>query len=342
MTNTFLQRFPFIIPLATALLAIIIAHTTFFQQDPDLLAAAICADLLLTSPMLYFLLIRNTSVPKVTVLSVFILGLILASSILPAEQQWLPALIKTYALPVIELGVVAWILHKVYRIRKTFKEQGQGDFYTALQQATAAILPKRLAGFLSGEIAAIYYSLFCWHRPNIKTGEFSYHQRSGTGLIIGTLVGIIVVETFAVHLLLERWNPVVAWVASALSLYGILQLVAIARSARYRPIRLCQRQGELQLRFGFFTETIVPIHSIEKIIATSRTPKSTEETVSLSPLGSFSSHNLIIHLKTHEHLTSLYGAPKPFMAITLWVDDRESFLEALETAADIHESNITK
>ena len=120
MANTFLQRFPFTIPLATALLAIITAHTTFFQQEPDLLAAAICADLLLTSPMLYFLLIRNTSVPKVTVLSVFILGLILASCILPAEQQWLPALIKTYTLPVIELGVVAWILHKVYRIRKTF------------------------------------------------------------------------------------------------------------------------------------------------------------------------------------------------------------------------------
>lgn len=327
MTITFLQRFPFIIPLATGLLAIVTVHSTLFHLDPDLLALAICGDLLITSPVLYFLLVRKTSIPNITVVSVFILGLVMAYFLLPEEQQWLPALIKTYCLPFIEVGIILWILVRVYRIRKTFKEE-EGDFYTALQTATQSALPKRLAHFLSGEIAAVYYGLLCWRQRSLQAGEYSYHKGSGASLIIGTLIGVILVETFAMHLLLERWNVVVAWVATALSIYGILQLFALARSAAQRPIRL--HEHELQLRYGFFTETIIPLDSIDRIEATSRTPRDAGEAVSLSPLGSFGSHNLIIHLKTHAHLSSLYGPQKPYTSIVLWVDERDLFLRALE------------
>lgn len=330
MISIFLRRFPFIIPLATALLATLTVHTTFFQQEPHLLAIAVCADLLLTSPILYFLLIRKTSIPNITVLSVFALGLILACFLLPVEQQWLPNLIYTYVLPLIELGLVGWILFQVYHMRRAFEQADQGDFYSALQTASRSVFPERLARFLAAEVAAVYYSLFCWQRTVLKAGAFTYHKKSGTGLIIGTLVGIILVETFAVHLLLERWNPVVAWVATGLSLYGVLQLIAMARSAAQRPIQLLASQQLLQLRFGFFTETAIPLGSIDRIEATSRTPMNDGETISLSPLGAFSSHNLIIHLKTHAHMTSLYGTTKPFMSITLWIDDRDRFLQELE------------
>ncbi|MEL6654814.1 MAG: hypothetical protein AAFP77_11305 [Bacteroidota bacterium] len=334
MANMFVQRYPFVIPLATALLAVLSVHSTFFHQEPQLFALAICGDLLITSPLLYYLLIRRTAIPKITVLSVFILGLILASFLLPAEQQWLPKLIRTYSLPVVETGLVAWVLYHVFRVRSTFKEQEHTDFYRALRVATQSAFPSAMAKFLSGEIAAVYYSLFCWRERILTTGEFSYHKKSGTGLIIGTLIGVILVETFAVHLLLERWNVLVASIASALSLYGILQLIAIARSAAQRPIRLDAQTQTLHLVYGFFAAAEISLNSIERIDCTSRTVAEEEGHVSLSPLGSFGSHNIIIHLKTHAHLERLYAAPKSFTSIALWVDERDGFLNEVAAISE--------
>ncbi|MEL6970871.1 MAG: hypothetical protein AAFZ63_03805 [Bacteroidota bacterium] len=337
MVKTFVQRFPLIIPLATALLAILAVHSTFFHQEPNLLALALCGDLMITSPLLYYLLVRKTAIPKITVLSVFILGLIIASYLLPAEQQWLPTAIKQYGLPILELGIVGWILYQVFHIRKTFKQQAKTDFYSALRLATESTFPPHLAKFLSGEIASVYYALFCWRKPVLQSSEFSYHKNSGVGLIIGTLVGVIMVETFAVHLLLAQWSELAAWIASFLSLYGIIQLIAMARSAAQLPVRIDQVKRSLQLRYGFFAETELVINSIEQIDRTSRVLPEQEGHTSLSPLGSFGSHNLVIHLKTHAHLERLYGAPKPFTSIAIWVDERDKFLQEVSLTSEISE-----
>ena len=334
MAKTLIQRYPFIIPLATALLAIFTVQSSFFHHEPDLFALAICGDLLITSPLLYFLLIRRTPMPNITVLSVFVLGLLLASFLLPTEQRWLPETIKTYSLPTLELGLVTWMLYQTYRIRKVFKERAGSDFYTALSTAAQYAFPPNLAKFVSGEIAAVYYSLLCWQKRRLEPSEFSYHKKSGISLIIGTLVGVVLVETFAAHLLLERWNETVAWIASALSIYGILQLIAIARSAAQRPIRIEAKNQLLYLTYGFFAAAEIPLTDIERIDRTSRSLPEREGHLFLSPLGSLSSHNVIVHLKTHTHLERLHGAAKPFIAIAFWVDERDQFLEEISTISE--------
>ena len=53
-----------------------------FPLKGDQLSTAVTLDLTLTAPLLYFLVIRGTGVPKMTVLRVFIAGILLAGLLL--------------------------------------------------------------------------------------------------------------------------------------------------------------------------------------------------------------------------------------------------------------------
>ena len=43
-------------------------------------------------------------------------------------------------------------------------------------------------------------------------------------------------EAAGVHLIVQRWNPTIAWLITAASLYGAVLLAAIARSIVLRPV----------------------------------------------------------------------------------------------------------
>ena len=50
---------------------------------------AITADLVLTIPLIYFLVIRKTNIPKITVVSMMVVGLVIGTYVLPKSSKFL-------------------------------------------------------------------------------------------------------------------------------------------------------------------------------------------------------------------------------------------------------------
>ncbi|MGJ3234172.1 hypothetical protein [Marivirga sp.] len=303
-------------------------------QGNQALSMGISVDLVLTVPLIYFLLIRKTKIPNTTVIPVIVIGLILGFYFLPKESQTYLVLFKTWALPVIEVSALFFVIIKILSAVKTYKElKGVSpDFFTTLKNTCYQILPKRLAIPFTTEIAVIYYGFINWRSRPLQENEFTYHKNSGTPALFGATILIIAVETFAIHFLLAQWNNVFAWVLTALSIYMAIQVLGFAKSLSKRPISI--NQNSLSLKYGILNEVEISFSDIAKIERSSKPLDKNEFTKMLCPLGELESHNMIIHLKNENELIGLYGMKKKFKVIGLFVDQPQDFKEAIEKALE--------
>ncbi|KPM48150.1 hypothetical protein AFM12_12265 [Jiulongibacter sediminis] len=293
-----------------------------------ILPEAIVIDLALTIPAIYFLMIRKGTIPKTTVIPVFVIGLVIATLILPKDQQNSLDFVKKWIAPVIELGALTYVSTKIYQARKAFKIKEQHlDFYQALKQATAEILPPKLSVFLATELATFYYGLLYWRK--VKPKEFTYHQNTGTAVLLYALVGLVGIETIAFHLLLGRWSIVAAWILTVLSVYSGIQILGFAKSLSKRPIRI--ENNRLFLPYGIMAEANIGFDQIERIEPSKNSMELDKNTVQLSPLGDLDSYNLILHFKKHIQFTSFYGSKKECVSLAIFIDQKEEFLEMLQS-----------
>ena len=68
------------IPILIFTLMILIVNSSWFTMNPDHLALGVTADLVITTPIIYFLLIRNSEIPKFSVVPVLVQGILLCTS----------------------------------------------------------------------------------------------------------------------------------------------------------------------------------------------------------------------------------------------------------------------
>lgn len=323
----------FCLPLLLVLFLACLVCSPLFQKYPQELAIGITLDLLLTLPLLWFLIIRKRDIPKITVVSAFIIGLIIASYLLPVEQQSLLETIKTYAFPIVEMGVLTFVF---YTFRKTWlayqsEKKERPEFFTALNEATQKTIPGRVGVLLATEIAVVYYGFFAWKKPTLATNEFSNHKKSGIVLVLYVFMGLVVMETFAMHIVVERWSVTAAWILTALSVYTCFQLFALIRSMPRRPIKVDIENRKLYLRYGFFSEAIIDLKDLERIELTARSLPENKGLVALTPLDMLDSHNVVLHLKSDDNvLHGFYGRQSTFKGIALYVDDKNTFVETLQ------------
>lgn len=318
-------------PLSLFGLLIVLMKSPLLNQGSNL-GLAISIDLLITVPLVYYLLIRKSSIPNTTVVPMMVVGLLIGTYFLPVEDQVYLELFKTWALPVIEVLILILVVVKVRKAIKTFKDQrgNAPDFYSTLKNTCHQLLPKQLAWPFATEVAVIYYGFINWKGRELQENEFSYHKRSGTPALFGALIFIIAMETFALHLLLERWNVVVAWILSGLSIYTAIQFLGFAKSLSKRPISITQHS--LILRYGILSETEIPFPDIDTIELSRKPLEKDKLNHKLSPLGELESHNVIIHLNSDNELRGLYGSRKKFRKIGLHIDQPKDFKEKLEYA----------
>lgn len=322
------------IPFALfSLLIILITHSAFTQNNTVVLA--ITADLLITVPVIYFLLIRKTSIPNTTIVPILLLGLAIGTFFLPSTSQSYLNLFKTWAMPVIELAVVSYIVTKVYRIRKNFKSSRDNsiDFFSVLKQACAEILPKKLIPIFATEVAVMYYGFISWKSKKLNKFEFSYHKKSGTTTFLGSFIFIIFIEAIVVHLLLSRWSEIAAWILTGLSFYTMIQVLGFAKSLSRRPILI--HNNTLMLRHGILSEVDIYLKDISAIEVSKKSIKEDKTTVKLSPFGELENHNIIIRLKTENTLLGFYGTKKKFKAIAFYIDTPVEFKESLDKAINL-------
>ena len=113
--------FVFTIPVLLILSLFFITQSNWFSKYPTQLSVGITIDLLFLIPLVYFFLIRKKEIPKITVLSLFIVGLVTASYILPENHQLLLSQVKTYFFPVVELGILTFLFIKIRKLGNNSK-----------------------------------------------------------------------------------------------------------------------------------------------------------------------------------------------------------------------------
>jgi hypothetical protein len=309
---------------------VILANTNIFQTNPNQLSIAITLDLILTVPLVYFLLIRKKSISKFTITPFFIGGIIVASLILPKDQQGLLSQIKTYLIPVVELIILFAVGNSFRKTYKQYKlEKNESiDFYTAIKIACANALPGPAARAFATEISMVYYSIINWKTYKLKENEFSYHRKNGTAPLLNILIFVIAIEMFGFHILISNWSIVGAWILTGLSFYSGLQILAISKSLSKRPIRI--QDGLLKVRYGIFSEAIIPISEIEDIEMKKFKKLEFDKTNrSFSLLKDIEKYNVKVTMKNESEIEYLYGIKKSFKTLAFGVDDLDGFKKVM-------------
>ena len=339
MSDAKTVNWPLIIglPLIVFLTCAGLALSSFLRQQPDL-THALTYDFAFTAPILYLALIWRTSIPKITVVPVFVLGLFLASWLLPDQYHTHLNGLETYFLPIVGIGVLIFAIFTVRRAVEVFrKHKSVGlDFYDALRRTTADFLPRSLANGLAMELGVVYYGLLNWRKRDLAEDEFSYHRRSGTPAVLGAFIFLVFVELISVHILLSMWSHLAAWILTTLSLYSGLQVLGIACSLAQRPVGV--EDDILKLPYGIMAETEVDLAAIEKVEqSSSRLDEDDPLVGKLSPLGELERHNVVLHLRKSIEVKGLYGMKKEVKTLALHLDDPQAFSESLQSKIKISE-----
>lgn len=329
-TSTTGQFISFGIPVCLIGLVALISKSAIFHINPRPVSIGITLDLLLTVPVTYYLLIRRTTIPKITVLPFFVIGLLVATVILPAENHVLLNFVKVWILPIIEVVLIFSIVQKIREVLRANQHNGEEvtEFFTVIKNICSKLLPHYIAIFLASEMAVIYYGFIQWRKPNLSRNEFTYHKNSGTTGLLITFIFIVIIEASILHLLLVRWNELLAWALTAVSIYTAIQLLGILKSITLIPISI--KENKVLLRYGILSEAIVDIENIESVDIMSKTIEFDNLTRSLSMFGKLEGHNIFIRLKKEGRINGLYGLNRKFITIALHVDNKDEFKRQIE------------
>ncbi len=315
-------------PFIILLISLFLALSPLIEMNADL-AMGITYDLTIVSPVLYFLLIRKSKLPNISAVPVFVLGVVLATLILPTQFQLHLSNIKVFVLPIVELIVISTILWKVSKTIKTFRSLSNTgrDFYLLFKQSASQVLGQPLvAAVLATEVAMIYYALFAWKKRIISPNEYSAFRENAVIATLATFIFLIVAETFALHFILIKWNITVAWVLFGVSLYTGIQLFGHLRAIRKRYTKLEERV--LHLKYGLFGDVSFSVDQIEEIKITSKSINDeTLKVQQLAILSAMESHNIAIYLKQPAIIQKAYGIAKSCDVVLFHIDKKEEFVK---------------
>lgn len=300
--------------------AAVLVDSPLFAEAPELGAAAVTFDLVVTVPFFFWLLvIRPRRLPWISIVPCFLLSLLAASFVLPDERQRYLATARMLVAPA-ELALAGYAGARVYRLFRRGAAEGR-DVLADVRSVTREVIPVRAAAdVVAGEVALAWYALLAWRaRPEVAPGETAYasHRKSGLGGVIGALALACAGEAAGVHLLVEQWSPAAAWALTALSVYGILWLVGLGRSVALRPTVLSA--DGLRVRVGLLWEMAIPFGCIAAVTAgASGTPRRAPGHLHAAL---FATPRLVIELAEPMEAVGLYGQRRRGIErIALYVD----------------------
>lgn len=319
----------FLLALAIVTATWLVINSAAFAERPDLMAMASTIDLTLIIPLIYFLCIRKSSIPKITVLPVFVLSMVLASQLIPSDYQQTLTYIQ-YLVPLIELFVIGFIIYNVRKTVKAYDQEKKGKkrqgFLETVSEATEKAYGEGVfANVFAMEISVFHYAIIGWN-PQIEApkGErFTYHKESGYFAFLGVVLFALVAETAIFHLLLMQWSNVAAWILTGLSIYSVFFVLGDFNAIRKRPMYF--REDGLMVRIGLRWRVFIPFSEIESVEL--RIPdKNKEEFANFIVVGEA---NTLINLRSEVTAKGLYGFKKTFSKLALNMDDRQDFQRQL-------------
>jgi hypothetical protein len=256
----------FLLALITVYAGDLVAASALGRSaHPDLLALGITLDLVVVVPCLvYFLLVRGRGWSPVIVVPAFLVSLVAAGRVLPADRQQFLHAFEWLAIP-LELFVISLVVVKARQVARRMRTEGPADpgaLFERMRDAARQVLGTNfLSDALAFEIAVGHCAFAGWRaRPVSSPETFTYHRRVAYGAILTALLLVLVAETIGLHLLLQRWSATAAWVLTGLSIYSAFWLLGLYQAVRLRPIRI-EEEG-LLIRIGLKWRVEVPFEAV--------------------------------------------------------------------------------
>lgn len=302
-------------------------YTVLFRRI-DLPDWTLLADFSLSLPLLHYLLFRPTFKQwLVRWMQLTGLGILLGSFIIPESSRviwpWLE-MIRSAIIGVLiplEVALAAFIAYGIWNLMKL-----GDDIDNTLQSGIENRLGKSISTKLMVFEARIWlYALFKPKHPRYSGDRhFSYAKQHGNASNQLGFILAILFEMPVAHLLLHfMWSPMAAWIASVLSLWGLLYLVAEYRATLVRPVSIDNDQ--LTIRCGVFsTDAVIPwrlIRTIEKNAQPIRRQAGVRRYKQMGEL------NIAIHLQPGVMLPDMLGREKPVATIYLGLDEPDRFIQ---------------
>ncbi|WP_268123164.1 hypothetical protein [Roseivirga pacifica] len=302
-----------------------------FSANRSALAIGTSLDIAILIPLFYFLLIRKTEIPKITLLPVTVLSLIIAYQIIPAENHSTLGYVELALFP-IEIGVIGYLIYSVRKIVKGMGAKGHSlrDFPEVLK---CLLLEKNtkplLTNVVSSEASLFYYTFAGWRKPKaLAQNEFSSTKSSNYGLIFGFILFILPVETVVLHILLNSFSPILAWVLTGISIYSLFFIFGDRNALRHRPNSV--ETNGLKLKTGIRWSVFVPFDQVIRI-EYREGDSSEEKFVNLSPFGA---GNVVITMKDPIEVNGIYGLKKTTDKLVLSIDQLEELKAQLPNLTD--------
>jgi hypothetical protein len=238
-----------------------------FAANPDVGAWGITFDLTISIPLLYwFFVVRSGKARPLTIVPLFLVGMMIATALLPgAQQQFLHQLERVLG-PVAELVLIAALVQRVIAARK--EKSTSSDPYERIAGAARTIAGENIAAaVIASEVSVFYYALFGWRQqPERHERAATFHERNGWSTILVCIFVLIAAEGLAMHLFLARWSAMAAWAWTVLDLWAVIWLLGDYQALRLR--RSWIDDDALHVHYGMRWSVVIPralITGVEEI-----------------------------------------------------------------------------
>jgi hypothetical protein len=324
-------------PIACAAIyaiALTLVRTRPLDSHGGLLARAITADLLVTVPALWWLLmVRGRGLRLRSLAPVVLASFAGAALVLP--QPWRGELLHLRALAapaeLALMGGLAWVAVRAVRAPRGAGPADPGELPERIAEAARRALGfPGLADLVATEAAMVVYAFAGWRmRAREDAAAFTVHREAGWSAVALGLALAMLAEAFPVHVLASRASPALAWTLTGATLFGLLWLAGDAQALRLRPVRL--EPDALLVRIGLRRWARVPYSSIVTVAALRgdvpprRSPGYLRATV-------FGDPTVLLELRDPVIARGLYGITRRVTRVGLAPDQRSRFLAALESA----------
>ncbi len=287
---------------------------------PELLAAALVADVAVLVPFAFAVLVarhgRWWTLAPVALLSVGGAHLMLPQ----AHRGALGAVLVV--VPALE--AVALLLAAVAFVRAV-RQAPATDPYDALRRAAARTVPGAAGRALACEMAVARYALGRLAPP--PPAGYPSRQSSGYGSVLAGVGMAAALELVGGHVLVRHvWGDVAAIVHLAVSGYAILWLVGDWRALGARVTTL--ENGVLHVRCGLRWSVDVPVAAIEAVYRVRRDLPTDRATVVATPGSPRFALDLTQPVMAH----GPYGMRREVTRVALGADHPDRFLDDLAAA----------
>jgi hypothetical protein len=321
----------FVGPLA-AVYAVAVLLVAYLPQTaaPGAVATGLTVDLVVLVPALYYVVcVRGRGWPALTVAPVFLGSVAAASALVPAEHQTLLRALG-YALPVVEGGLLLYVLAKAVRVVRARRAAGADEPADLLERLQArfegAFDVPVVARALAYELALLRYAVAPPPAEAVPPAHAArYHRQGGYGAVVGAILLAAVAELVGVHVLLAQWSATAAWVHAALSVYGAVWFIGDYRAMRHRPH--VAGDEALCVRFGLRWTARVPWAQVAAVRRTRHAPEG-DACLHAVAVGR---PQFVVDLAAPVEASGPYGLPRTVAHVALAVDDPAAFAARLRT-----------